>query len=132
MNHIEHKDRFQRRAHAMIATMGQTPHPPDERRETTRRRMLATGTLQMPAGNTCREIVLYTRDATEEGVGFIAAGELAEHTRARLELPGPTGRPVAVTGELVRTRPLATGWHEGYVRFDTPMKLFCETPIRAA
>lgn len=132
MNHTEHQDRFQRRAHAMIATMGQTAHPADERRETTRRRMLAMGTMQVLAGETCREIVLYTRDATEQGVGFVAAGELEPHTLARLELPGPDGEPLAVVGELVRTRPLAAGWHEGYVRFETPLKLFCDIPIRAA
>ena len=132
MNQTDQQDRFQRRAHAMIATMGQMPHPTDDRRETTRRRMLSTGTLHVPTDKGCREIVLYTRDATEQGVGFVAAGELEPHTRATIELPGPEGEPLAVVGELVRTRPLATGWHEGYVRFETPLQLVSEKPIRAA
>jgi hypothetical protein len=126
---ILEQDRFERRAHAMIATMGAFGQPSDNRRDHPRHRMLTRGTLQAPND---RAIVLYTRDATEHGVGVLAVGDLAPNTRGLIEFPGPDGEPVAVVGEVVRTRTLGPGWHEGYVRFDTPVELFCEKPIRAA
>ena len=132
MTHTEHEDRYQRRAHAMIATMDQANRPTDDRREQHRHRHLSRSTLQVETGETCREIVLYTRDVTERGVGFLAAGDLQPNTRGKVEIPGPTGEPIEVAGQLIRTRTIGSGWHEGYVRFDAPVRLFCETPIRAA
>lgn len=123
------QDRFERRAHAMIATMGAFGHPSDNRRQQPRQRLLTTGSMQTEDD---RAIVLYTRDATENGVGVLAVGDLEPHARGLLEFPGPDGEPVTVAGQVVRTRILGPGWHEGYVQFDSPIPLFCQTPIRAA
>jgi hypothetical protein len=127
---ILEQDRYERRAHTLIDEMSHFGQSQPERRKQPRRQLLTRGQLHVHG----RDIVIYTRDATErgDGVGFVAAGELHASTRVYAEVPGPLGEIFNVPGEIVRARPIAAGWYEGYVRFDHPVELFCDTPIRAA
>lgn len=115
----------------MIATMGDAEEIPGEieRREVPRHRYLGRARLTLHGD---RDVTLYTRDVTARGVGFIANGELQPEVRGTVAFNTPAGQPVQVEGQLVRAHTIAQGWHEGYVEFDRPVRLFCETPIRAA
>jgi len=126
-------DRYERRAHAIIATMADPVEPPaTDRRDGSRTRYLAQARLLLTEPGDGHEMTLYTRDLTGEGVGFIAHGELAPSTRVRVELPGPAGKTVEAEGQVVRTKAFASGWNEGYVEFISPIDLFSDRPIKAA
>ena len=128
-------ERFERRAHAIIATMtdaGQVPEA--DRRQGNRQRYLTQARLRWndQTGSPEREMTLYTRDVTGNTVGYIASGDLPSSARAIVELPAPNGQRLEAEGLVVRVQTFASGWHEGYVRFDGPLNLFSEQPIRAA
>ena len=126
-------DRFERRAHAMIATMTDAGEVPEaDRREGNRTRYLAQARMRWTDEGECQEMTLYTRDLTGEGVGFIAHGELTPSTRGTVELPDAAGKTVAAEAEVVRTKTFANGWNEGYVQFVSPIDLFSDQPIKAA
>ncbi len=126
-------DRFERRAHAIIATMAEVGVMPEpDRRESDRRRYLAQVRIRpiAQADQPHEPLTLYARDLTGDGVGFIACGELPVDKRTLVHLPGPAGRSIAAEGHVVRAQAFASGWHEGFVRFDTPVDLFSDDPAR--
>lgn len=134
-SHAAHTDRFERRAHAMIATMEDAGESPaTDRRANNRRRYLAQARLRWAEAQqeAAQVTTLYTRDLTGRGVGFITSGELPADSTAVVELPGVDGMPIQAQGKIVRTKAFANGWQEGYVRFDEPIAGLPDQPMRAA
>jgi hypothetical protein len=68
--------------------------------------------------------LLYTRDISPRGLGFVTAHRLPLGYGGVIELPGPAGEPVSVHCTLLRCREAAPGWFEGSVYFNREQAKF--------
>jgi len=62
--------------------------------------------------------VLYTRDVSRRGLGFVSQYRLPLGYGGILELPAPDGRKLRIDCTLLRCREAVRGWFEGAVYFN--------------
>lgn len=62
--------------------------------------------------------ILYTRDVSRRGLGFISQHRLPLGYGGILELPAPDGRMLRIDCTLLRCREAVRGWYEGAVYFN--------------
>ncbi len=74
--------------------------------------------LTPETAGTAAPAVGYSKNLSVGGLCFIAAEPVAEGTRLRADIQIPElGEPLAVTGEVLRVRPVEGGRHEIVLRF---------------
>ncbi|MDP9175045.1 MAG: hypothetical protein M3O30_14455 [Planctomycetota bacterium] len=66
----------------------------------------------------CDEMLLYTRDANQRGIGFITTHRLPLGYGGTVEVPSPSGEKLTVHCTLLRCRQAAPGWYEGALYFN--------------
>ncbi len=68
--------------------------------------------------------LLYTREASERGVGFVTRHRLPLGYGGTVELATPFGGVVVVTCTIYRCRETSPGWYEGALTFNREQWLF--------
>ncbi len=91
-----------------------------ERRQQRRNAYRVKATLRMFAdAPAARSRVLYTRDASHRGVGFITRERLPLGYGGMLRLPSPkSSKSLNIACTLCRCRMAAPGWYEGALHFN--------------
>jgi len=102
-----------------------------ERRRMPRAAYERTATL-MTGGLEGAEFIVYTRDVSSGGTGFVSPVDLSDVENATLKLASPDGRVCHVKCTIKRAREIGEGWVEGYVEFDEPTSVFSTKRINAA
>ena len=67
--------------------------------------------------------VLYTRDLSRNGIGFITRDRLSLGARGVVEMPADGGQTQRIQCTIVRCRELTPSWYEGSA-------YFCRQPLR--
>ena len=92
---------------------------PDERRRSDRMRYRTKAQLKLfsdaPGADPS---VLFTRDVSPKGLGFITRHRLPLGYGGKIVLPSPTGQLVTIHCTLYRCREAAQGWFEGALYFN--------------
>ena len=68
--------------------------------------------------------LLFTRDVSPKGLGFITRHRLPLGYGGKIVLPTPTGQMVTIHCTLYRCREAASGWFEGALYFNRPQWVF--------
>jgi hypothetical protein len=93
-------------------------HPGWERRARNRASYYTEAKLRLFSDlGTGRHRVLYTRDVSTRGLGFITPDQLPLGHGGRLTLTGPHGRRMQIQCTLSRCRQISVGWYEGALQF---------------
>src|SRR5687768_949445 len=70
--------------------------------------------------------LLYTRDVSPKGMGFITPHRLPLGYGGEVEFPGPDGRQLVIAATLLRCRIAVPGWFEGSLYFNREQRMFGE------
>ena len=81
-------------------------------------------------GSDAEPHTLFTRDATEDAVGFVSPTRLPLGYGGTLTLAGPDGRVVSAATLLTRCRACVGGWFEGALQFTRRQEAFRHLPER--
>jgi hypothetical protein len=70
--------------------------------------------------------LLYTRELSRRGMGFITPNRLPLGYGGTVKFPGPDGRQLCIAATLLRCREAAPGWFEGSLYFNREQELLIE------
>ncbi len=108
----------------MSALEAGKPGEPDRRRE-SRQQFRAPAALRLfsdPAGT--MPALLYTRDISRKGLGFISPVRLPLGYGGLIQIHGPDKKFAAIHCTLLRCREAAPGWFEGTLYFNREQPQF--------
>lgn len=106
-------------AELILSAMDAVPRPPtDDRRAAARRSHRVRAELRLYAHDPMSPpIVLYTRDVSAGGIGFITKERLPLGYNGLVRLTGSGGDVVTAVCSVYRCREAIGGWYEGALRF---------------
>jgi len=89
-----------------------------DQRSTARKMYRVQAAMRLYADGSRESRVLYTRDVSRRGMGFVSQQQLPLGYGGILELPAPDGRMLRIDCTLLRCREAVRGWFEGAVYFN--------------
>ena len=123
-------DDLKRQAEFILTALeaaGGTPNDWAERRQAARIPYRVAGTLKLYSDTDAAEPwVLFTRDVSPRGLGFITPDRLPLGYGGIVEVEGPDGTPLQMECTLLRCRETVNGWYEGAVYFNRPQWRFAK------
>lgn len=90
----------------------------NNQRMTPRKMYRVKAALRLFADGPQESRILFTRDVSRRGLGFLSQHRLPLGYGGILELPAPDGRMLRIDCTLLRCREAVRGWYEGAVYFN--------------
>jgi hypothetical protein len=124
-----YSERFPREVEFVISAIEAGPRPLVDRQAIPRMRHRVKAFLRLFSdGPDAVTRVLYTRQASVAGLGFLTNRPLPLSHGGVISVPGPDGQIIEVACTVLRCRQAAPGWYEGAVYFNRAQSLF-EAPL---
>ena len=109
----------------LIMSAMEAARPVPDRRQASRVRHRVRAELRLFSDlTTMPPRVLFTRDCTVRGIGFICPTPLPLGYGGKVELESPDGQTIRAHCTIYRCRQTAQGWYEGMLSFNTVQPTF--------
>jgi hypothetical protein len=116
-----------REVQLILSAIDSGQHPGWERRARNRAPFHSEAELRLFSDlNDAQPRVLFTRDVSSRGLGFITADQLPLGHGGRVQVVLPSGRQLQIPCTLSRCRQINAGWYEGALHFNREQLDFAE------
>jgi hypothetical protein len=107
-----------REVQLILTAIDSGQHPGWERRARNRAKFHSEAELRLFSDiSDARPRVLYTRDVSTRGLGFITPDQLPLGHGGKVQVVLPSGRQLQISCTLSRCRQVSVGWYEGGLHF---------------
>jgi hypothetical protein len=124
-------EELKRQAEFILSALEAAGNEATERRQAPRLPYRVQGVLRLYSdSNRAEPWILFTRDVSPRGLGFITPERLPLGYGGVVEVEGPDGTPLQLDCTLLRCRETVNGWFEGAVYFNRPQWRFAKDEVK--